>query len=297
MASSKNKKSQKVKISRKAKIIIGIVLSLAILCGGVLGLFIAWKSMFRQNDRFMVLRVNVTSADGQGRWHGNVNAVKQYLENSKIEAKDIEKLQDEKTAQKELLNIFDLDLKKLREELEKIAEIEKVEVRRVLPDTLDIQITERIPVAVLESAAGKYVVDKDTVVMLKEKSIDIAGSLPVIISKKEKLPQRGEKFEELRPVLEFIQLTKRVADYAVLKIVEMDISKEGFVSVTIYYSGDKDDWFVFKDVPVANPSEGLDRILNAIEFYRRESKKGRVTSLRFKGQAVSTKEEEPQEQK
>ena len=293
MASSKK---SKLKISRKAKVIIGIVLSLIILSSIITGLFIAWKKMFRQNDRFIVLRVNVTSAGGQGKWHGNVKEVMPIVVKSKIDSQKLTEDQNEKISQAELLNIFDLDLKKLREELENIAEIEKVEVRRVLPDTLDIQVTERIPVAALESANGKFVVDKDTVVMLKEKAINIAGTLPVIISKKEKLPKRGDKFEELKPALEFIQLTKKISDYAVLKIVEMDISKEGYISMTIYYSGDKNDWFVFNDVPAKKPSEGLDRILNSIEHYRRESNKSRTTSLRFEGQAVSQKEE-PQEQK
>ena len=299
-------KMPKVKMSRKTKIIIGVFITIALLCGIVIGLFLAWRNMFRQNDRFLVLRVNVTSAEGQGKWHGNVKEVMPHVINSKKDVNDgkgskdgkdgkdgKQKIPAKKARQAELLNIFDLDLKLLREKLEKVPEIERVEIRRVLPDTLDIQITERIPVAFINQMNGAYLVDKEGVVIRRSHAINISGVIPVIVTHKKKLPEPGEIFDEVQPVLEFIQLTKKVPDYSVLRIVRMELVKDDFVTMQIHYGGDADDWYVIKNVPIEKPSEGMDRIISGIELAKKENR--REVNLRYAKQAVLTNKPEEEE--
>ena len=289
-------KKANIKMSRKTKIIIGIVITIALLCGIVIGLFLAWRNMFRQNDRFLVLRVNVTSAEGQGKWHGKVKEVMPIVIDAKKDAKDPsssdteKKIPEKKINQKELLNLFDLDLKVLREKLEEVPEIEKVEIRRVLPDTLDIQITERVPVAFIERVNGPLLIDCDGVVIRRSHAIDISGVIPVIVTHKKELPAPGEVFEDVKPVLEFIQLTKKVADYSSLRIMRMDLLKDDFVTIKIHFSGDADDWYLIKNVPTDNPSEGMDRILSGIELAKKE--RLREIDLRFAKQAVLTRNPE-----
>ena len=289
-------KKANIKMSRKTKIIIGIVITIALLCGIVIGLFLAWRNMFRQNDRFLVLRVNVTSAEGQGKWHGKVKEVMPIVIDAKKDAKDPsssdteKKIPEKKINQKELLNLFDLDLKVLREKLEEVPEIEKVEIRRVLPDTLDIQITERVPVAFIERVNGPLLIDRDGVVIRRSHAIDISGVIPVIVTHKKELPAPGEVFEDVKQVLEFIQLTKKVADYSSLRIMRMDLLKDDFVTIKIHFSGDADDWYLIKNVPTDNPSEGMDRILSGIELAKKE--RLREIDLRFAKQAVLTRNPE-----
>ena len=289
-------KKANIKMSRKTKIIIGIVITIALLCGIVIGLFLAWRNMFRQNDRFLVLRVNVTSAEGQGKWHGKVKEVMPIVIDAKKDAKDPsssdteKKIPEKKINQKELLNLFDLDLKVLREKLEEVPEIEKVEIRRVLPDTLDIQITERVPVAFIERVNGPLLIDRDGVVIRRSHAIDISGVIPVIVTHKKELPAPGEVFEDVKPVLEFIQLTKKVADYSSLRIMRMDLLKDDFVTIKIHFSGDADDWYLIKNVPTDDPSEGMDRILSGIELAKKE--RLREIDLRFAKQAVLTRNPE-----
>lgn len=289
-------KKANIKMSRKTKIIIGIMITIALLCGIVIGLFLAWRNMFRQNDRFLVLRVNVTSAEGQGKWHGKVKEVMPIVIDAKKDAKDPsssdteKKIPEKKINQKELLNLFDLDLKVLREKLEEVPEIEKVEIRRVLPDTLDIQITERVPVAFIERVNGPLLIDRDGVVIRRSHAIDISGVIPVIVTHKKELPAPGEVFEDVKPMLEFIQLTKKVADYSSLRIMRMDLLKDDFVTIKIHFSGDADDWYLIKNVPTDNPSEGMDRILSGIELAKKE--RLREIDLRFAKQAVLTRNPE-----
>ena len=260
--------------------------------------------MFRQNDRFLVLRVNVTSAEGLGKWHGKVKKIMPMVISAKRDGKeknkdkdnkdpDSSRIAEKKVKQAELLNIFELDLKVLREELEKVPEIEKVEIRRVLPDTLDIQITERIPVAFLEQMNGNLLVDKDGVVIRKKHAIDISGVIPVVVTHQKKLPEPGEVFDEVKSILEFIQLTKKVSDYASLRIMRMEFIKDEFVTLLIHFGGDAEDWYLIKNVPIANPPEGMDRILSGIELAKKENR--REVDLRYAKQAVLTKKSEAQE--
>ena len=286
-------KMANVKMSRKTKIIIGVVITVALLCGVVIGLFLAWRNMFRQNDRFLVLRVNVTSAEGQGKWHGKVKEVMPIVVNAKKNVNDHNnrgdtenRIPEKKVNQKELLNLFDLDLKVLREKLEEVPEIEKVEIRRVLPDTLDIQITERVPVAFIERVNGKLLIDREGVVIRRSHAIDISGVIPVIVTHKKEMPAPGEVFEEVKPVLEFIQLTKKVSDYSSLRIMQMELLKDDFITIRIHFGGDADDWYLIKNVPTDNPSEGMDRILSGIELAKKERR--REIDLRFAKQAVLT---------
>jgi hypothetical protein len=241
----------------------------------------------------------VTSAEGQGKWHGKVKEVMPIVINAKKDGNDDSgsntenKIPEKKVNQKELLNLFDLDLKVLREKLEEVPEIEKVEIRRILPDTLDIQITERIPVAFIERMNGAFLVDREGVVIRKSHAIDISGVLPVIVTHKDKLPAPGEVFEEVKPALEFIQLTKKIADYSSLRIMRMELLKDDFVTIKIHFSGDAEDWYLIKNVPTDDPSEGMDRILSGIELAKKERR--REIDLRYAKQAVLTTTPEAQE--
>ena len=276
----------KIKLSRKSKIIIGIIITLTVLAVIVFGVWSAWNNMFRQNDRFYVVRVNVSSAEGQGKWHGKVKEVMPIVVKSKLSQAEADELDSTPSNSADLFNLFDINVRKLREELELVPEIDKVEVRRILPNTLDIKIVERIPLAFIAKQNSPLLVDKDGVVIRRSHCIDISGLLPVLRKYKTKAPQAGEIFEEAKAALEYIELTQRVSDYAVLRIADIDLSKDDYLTMLIYYGGDRRDWYYIIDVPRMNPAEGLDRILSAIETSRKEGSNRRYIVLRYNGQAV-----------
>ncbi len=276
----------KIKISRKTKITFGILISVTALTVIIIGLWLAWNNMFRQNDRFYVVHVNVTSAEGRGKWHGKVKEVMPVVVQSKYDRKKSDVPKQELSPDDKLFTLFEIDVKKLRQNLEKVPEIEKVSVQRILPDTLDIRIVERIPVAFLARANSEKLVDRNAVVIRKSHSIDIAGLIPVIRNFKETLPGNGEVFDEIKSALEFIRLYREVGDFAVLKIVDVNLAKDDFISMRIHYGGDRNDYYNIIDVPRMNPEEGMDRILSAIQASKREGTNRRNIILRYNGQAV-----------
>lgn len=64
-------------------------------------------------------------------------------------------------------SIFDVDLERLRREIEGIDWIKHVIVRRSFPDVLEIRIKEHKPVAVLKRPQGSYLVDENGEVFKK----------------------------------------------------------------------------------------------------------------------------------
>ncbi len=64
-------------------------------------------------------------------------------------------------------NIFAVSIAEIRERLENIPIVRQVEVRRSLPDTLNIRISERVALAYIESTHGNYrmALDRDGIVI------------------------------------------------------------------------------------------------------------------------------------
>jgi hypothetical protein len=85
-------------------------------------------------------------------------------------------------------NIFSIDLAKARAALDVLPQVERLEVRRILPDRIDIRISERQPVAWVAKAAdaelglnsGAYLVDTRGYVMRMRKVMPEHFALPII---------------------------------------------------------------------------------------------------------------------
>ena len=85
-------------------------------------------------------------------------------------------------------NIFTVDLAKARAALDALPQVERLDVRRVLPDRVDIRISERQPVAWVAKApdselglnTGAYLVDTRGYVMRMRKVMPEHLALPVI---------------------------------------------------------------------------------------------------------------------
>ena len=151
-------------------------------------LFSMRKAFFSSNSHFKLKKLEIV---GGSYWQGKE---KHLCQRTGIKLED---------------NLFALDYRKLRKQIESISGIEKAEVVRILPDKLRIRVSERLPRAALFNPAGRYVVDEKGVVILRSESA-AHGSLPVITA----VPgysrfQQGETLETLLPSLDLIMMTLR----------------------------------------------------------------------------------------
>ena len=169
--------------------------ALALLCLFILAvsllfllLFSMRKAFFSSNPHFKLKKLEIV---GGSYWQGKE---KHLCHRTGIKLDD---------------NLFAIDYRKFRKQIENISGIEKAEVVRILPDKLRIRITERLPRAALFNPAGKYVVDENGVVILRSESA-VHSTLPVITA----VPgytgfYQGETLETLQPSLDLIMMTLR----------------------------------------------------------------------------------------
>ena len=137
-------------------------------------------------------------------------------------------------------NIFKVDLAKAREALDKLPQIERVELRRVLPNRIEIVISERRPIAWVVEQSGEdptvsaksFLVDARGVAMRIKAKLPEYLSLPVIVAGvlKENLVL-GQKVRsyEMQAALDLIRLN---SDNTRFQPRTLDISKGYCVIVT-----------------------------------------------------------------
>ena len=151
----------------KRKLRRGIILLAIIGCFIVGSLVCAWwlkHRMLEQNRHFLLRRVTVESSGFWGKSAENRNALIRKL--------DLALNQD---------NLFNLDMKKLRNQLRSIPNISDAQVCAVLPDTVAISIEERIPRAFLGRPNGELVTDANGMVMTARQCFGVHPKLPVIL--------------------------------------------------------------------------------------------------------------------
>ena len=136
-------------------------------------------------------------------------------------------------------NIFTVDLAKGREALDGLPQVERVELRRVLPNKIEIGITERRPIAWAVQQAGEdptvsekaFLVDARGVAMRIKAKLPEYLSLPVIAGVPMENVVLGQKVRsyEMQAALDLIRLN---TDNARFQPRSIDISKGYCVVVT-----------------------------------------------------------------
>lgn len=136
-------------------------------------------------------------------------------------------------------NIFRVDLKKARLALDQLPQVERVEVRRVLPDRVDIKISERQPVAwVAASASARlgtdgeaFLVDVRGFVMRSRKILPEHMALPVITGIVMEDVAPGQKLPSAEALCA-VELIRLAADDLKWQPRVVDISKGYCLTVT-----------------------------------------------------------------
>lgn len=239
-----------------------IIVVIALIC---LGFWFTTRAMFSANDHFILRRVIVKSG---GWWKSREREVSEILG-----------ITEGKT------NLFSLDLKAARLKLEAKPSIAKVAVYKILPDTLAVEITERIPRAFIHGRGNKIVVDNDAVVMFTSSCVNVSTDLPVITgfrSQPDQLSQ-GNILEQVKPALDLLNSAKTECPRVAISRISLNNKREFNISIIDLKTGKKYNVLL----PRRNLLEklaALDPVLEAIAAGR--GKNASAIDMRFEGQAV-----------
>ncbi|OGV35056.1 MAG: hypothetical protein A2020_11040 [Lentisphaerae bacterium GWF2_45_14] len=265
MASSKKKTMSRNRFFR-----LGLVLStLAVFIASVILFFwFTTRALFSKNRHFVLKNVSVVSV---GWWDKQSRRVANIL-----------KLKPGQT------NLFEVDLKSLRSVLEKEPSIERVTAARQLPDSIKINIIERIPRAFLGSRNIDLVSDATGIVMDKNTCVPLNPKIPVIknfrVRRGHKL-QPGLEIASLKPALELIMITR--TDYPEFKIDEISMGGHEEMYLRIFYgTGSPREYNVV--MPQSDLKNNLRILKTAILKSTRDKDTRTNMNLCYKGQVLIT---------
>lgn len=183
----------------------------------------------------------------------------------------------EQSVQEGDCNLYELDLGALRQALEQDVMVRRVELRRELPETLDVQVFGRSPMAQL-LAAGGYLIDADGVVMPAVPSAQIRA-LPVItgVPDADQL-KSGDQLDSpaLRAALEFLRLRALAerGNWLEPRLLQLN---EGNQEFRVYLRR-SDEHFLRDNAVVTFPLRGLDeRLPQVLEIIAQRSASGQWT--------------------
>ncbi len=145
---------------------------------------------------------------------------------------------------REGINIFSVNLARVQERLQKLPQVDVVQVVRKMPAEIDVQIVERKPVAWITAEQGVskifsdddgYLIDARGVIMPEKKLLPEYLGLPVIVGApaKEKLQaSRTVETPEVKAALELLRLSTRSFMQTRFQLREIDVSKGYCLLVT-----------------------------------------------------------------
>lgn len=162
----RSKTSKKMVVRRGLVILLLVAAALALLFGIFAGIKYTGSLFLSRNPKFELKNINITS---DGRLSSEFFCERAGLHPG--------------------LNLFSIDLDMLRKKFEEVPLVESVTIFRQLPDTLTVNITERVPVAQVRwnPRALPFLLDRYGVVLPMTKS---GQALPLI---------EGLKLEKIRP--------------------------------------------------------------------------------------------------
>ena len=277
-------------LSKKAKFWIGLCLAVIIpAIAGVL-LWLAYRALFPNNPRLIVNSIRL--AGNSGYWSPADPDERQERMNRIL---TILRIHPGRTPMFSGEKEYDLAAMtaKLRAE---IPELERADIRRILPDQLIFELHERIPVANL---GANYYIDDSATVLDKSAYYDISASLPSLSCKPsaarasdDAAPfKRGEVLSNssIRTVLDFIRLTR--LEFTDVHIKTIYISQD-FIQCDLFYKNDPGAFTVL--IPLRVREEQLrddvfGRLIPKLDSSIRNHDEERSLDLRFKDRIIAKK--------
>jgi cell division septal protein FtsQ len=141
------------------------------------------------------------------------------------------------------LNIFAVNLARVRDRLQELAQVDDVQVERKMPNEIDIHITERKPIAWITSekavsdpfvSDAAFLVDARGILMKEKKLLPEYLALPLIsgCSSEALVPGKAVDSFEAKAALELLRLTTTSFMQTRFQIREVDVSKGYCLLVT-----------------------------------------------------------------
>lgn len=248
-----DRKSPIAGMPAKWRISLGILLCLFAIVLAILACVYSYRSLYTGNNLFTLSRIDVVGAD--------------------------ELLDKEIRAETERMGIrpFEshlpgLDIKTLREKLLANSRVSDVKLRRLFPGTLQIEVSARVPVAILHfpksARRQELLIDQEGMVLPRDARAN-AESLPTVIGINPKLQLvPGEQCQD-KAILAFLTFLKESrlrpegSHYEVMN-VKLD-DRNGRMILTLEASG------VFRNgakmvMPIDNVSQEMDRVKVVVEL-------------------------------
>lgn len=249
--------------TKRIRALIFVVLFFVAL--SVVVLFFIWSRsfLFNRNRRLALREVRVTSS---GYWN---NRNRQLAAIARL---------------KMGTNLFDIDLKKLREQIKSIPSIEDVRITRILPDTLAIDVSERLPRALLNYSNSHWVIDENAVVMARSQSMAVElKQLPVITGVPQSGISGGRIMAELKPALELI--VSILGDFPNMRVLLVSVSTPEYLDFYIRYCNGK-TYRVIMPVQNSGTAFMLGQLESAIIQAAQQGETRTTYNLSFDGQVV-----------
>lgn len=213
------------------------------------------KAIHHRNRRVLVFfsKLALVVALIAGLYLGARTAAKRFfIDNPDYKLSRIE-VQTDGTLQREQIlavaglqegeNIFRINLARVHDQLQDLAQIDQVEVLRKLPAEIDIRIVERKPIAWITSekqiddpfaSDAAFLVDGRGVLMKEKKLLPEYLGLPLIVGCSSESLEAGKTVEspEAQAALELLRLSTRSFMQTRFQIREVDVSKGYCLGVT-----------------------------------------------------------------
>ena len=284
------KTSSRPGLSKKAKFWIGIALAVCIPLIAVVLLWFAYLALFPKNPRLVVNSIRL--AGNSGYWSPADPDERQARMDGILSILRIRPGDTPMFSGREEYDLAAMAAK-LRTE---IPELERADIRRVLPDQLIFELHERIPVANLGT---NFYIDDSATVLDKSAYYDISGSLPALSCKPSAVRasheadpfKRGEVLSDssIRTALDFIRLTRLEFTDVHPKFIYIS---QDFIQCDLFYKNDPGAFTVLIPLRVREEllrDDVFGRLLPKLESTVRNHEDERSLDLRFKDRIIAKK--------
>lgn len=229
---------------------------LVILCA-----FITWlicmipQKLMNENPRFYLRKIDVSNS---GYWSA---------------ARGKELLSE--VGLSEGMNLFQINIKEIRERTLKIPNIKDADVSLVLPDKIVFNLIERVPRAEMDAVNGVVVVDEEGAMFKRDESMvaDRKSALPKLI-----MTPKGNKELQQEAVKLIITANQECPDIHIKSII---IGRDCF-DVYLTHGGERNLHVIF---PVENYSASFNYLQNAILHTALKGENPAGFDLRYKNSA------------
>jgi cell division septal protein FtsQ len=260
---NKSAKSRNPFKKRWVRISIAALMVVITIAGMVLIVMFAADAFFFRNEHFTLRHIMVKSP---GWWNGRSEKVGSILE---------------LTVNRD--NLFSIDLGKKRMALEAVPSIGQVAIKRVLPDTLVIEIIGKIPRAVLYNRRSKWLINDSGIVMDRDNCVNISRELPVIYGLN--LNRALKAGMELKNASQALELTVLVLRYHhEIKLLTINVRDPKFMDIKLLYGSNRGVYSV--KMPKKDLSFMMIKLKDALRQARLAGEKKRIVNMTYSGKVI-----------